>query len=92
MIDVKTAVRIAIEYMKALYEINKVELLDLLLEEVELSPDGRTWLVTLGFVRPQHSAGFWPGILEKPSDRAYKVIRVDGETGKAESMKIRELK
>ena len=49
MIDVKQAVKSAAQFVKILYEPD--ELIDLTLEEVELSDDEINWLVTIGFTR-----------------------------------------
>jgi hypothetical protein len=49
MIDVKQAVSAASEFLKSLYAPN--ELVDLTLEEVELSSDETNWLITFGFTR-----------------------------------------
>ncbi len=49
MVDVKQAVKAASEFVKGLYEPD--ELVDLALEEVELSNDETNWLVTIGFTR-----------------------------------------
>jgi len=47
MIDVKTAVRKGLQYVRDVYE--GVELRNLALEEVRLSDDEQWWLVTVGF-------------------------------------------
>ena len=71
---------------------------DVLLEEVELSDDDRYWLVTLSCfqylpneLRP---AGITPSptyLLKAGKQRAYKVFKIDRQTGEVRSMKIREL-
>ena len=56
------------------------------LEEIE--SDGMYWKVTIGFSRP------WDMSINSvlgSSDRAYKVIRVDGDTGCVISVKDRQL-
>lgn len=92
MIDIKQAVSIAIEFMKSLYD--KSEILDLRLEEVELSDDAQYWLITLGFLRPSPAKHPFEAIaaLGQPSYvRVYKVIKVNADTGDTMSMKIRSV-
>ncbi|MGI8910877.1 MAG: hypothetical protein ACR2JR_10050 [Rubrobacteraceae bacterium] len=84
-IGVKEAVRIATSALRDLYE--DVEIEDLLLEEVERSGD--SWNVTLGFARPFHGDELLPGLV--PSQRAYKRIKIDTNTGEFLGMEIREL-
>ncbi|MDI6793752.1 MAG: hypothetical protein QME81_12955 [bacterium] len=96
MIDVKQAVSSAGEFVKNLYDINKLD--NLMLEEVAVSDDERYWFVTYGFsnirlqLKPTESHPL--DILETlkiyQPVRTYKVIKVDAETGQARSMKIRE--
>lgn len=83
MIDVKHAVDAASNFLVGLYANNTVA--DVRLEEVELSEDDKHWLITLSF---QSIAGPSLGIFNK---RQYKVFKVDADTGKVVSMKIREL-
>jgi hypothetical protein len=65
---------------------------DLLLEEVELTDDRKFWLITLGFTQ---LTGSLEDLLstEAPEKEEikYKIFKVNAETGKVESMKIREL-
>jgi hypothetical protein len=73
MIDVKTAVREAIDY---LHEFDKyISAHDIRLEETELLDDGH-WLITLSFT---------DDILSK--QRIYKAFRISAETGNVMSMK-----
>ncbi|HXX22729.1 MAG TPA: hypothetical protein VEO19_06240 [Terriglobia bacterium] len=81
MIGVKEAVNKAAEYFADLYH---DQFTNVLLEEVELS-DGY-WLITLGYERPPVMPRFG---LKGP--RAYKIFKVNGETGEVVSMKIREV-
>ena len=70
-----------------------------LLEEVELSADDRFWLITLGFYR--HKPAVTPldelantgitGLTAADRTRVYKVIKIDADTGKPVSMKMREV-
>ncbi|GMU22665.1 MAG: hypothetical protein AMXMBFR13_27500 [Phycisphaerae bacterium] len=52
------------------------------LEEVELSEDGREWLITLSyFANTPYVFG----------QKEYKIFRVDAHSGEVKSMKIREV-
>jgi hypothetical protein len=77
MIDVKSAVRIAVDYMHGLNEF--LPTYELRLEETELSEDGGYWYITLSF--PESI-----GVFEK---RAFKIFKIDTETGQVLSMKVR---
>ncbi len=90
MIDVKTAVKLALDYFAKLYP-NKIDTFqDVQLEEVELSEDENTWLVTIGFSRPLPSPFLKnPSKLLRQYQRDYKVFRIDAQNSKVRSMKIR---
>jgi hypothetical protein len=88
MLDVKQVVRLAIEFVKDMYEREGV--IDLRLEEVERSED--RWSVTLSFARPDPSPIAAVRTLSgSPRWRDYKTLIVNGADGTIESMKIREL-
>jgi len=57
------------------------------LEEIEMSKDGRFWLVTLGYNEPRAKDPRLPGFLQVPM-RKLKVFKVDAATGRVLSMKI----
>lgn len=93
-LDLKGAVKIAIQYFTDLYP--QFALANLLLEEVEESENRAIWTITLGYdvkriPEPTHPS------LEKlftqppPFVRKYKIITIDAKTGRVISMKIREL-
>lgn len=90
-IDLKQAVRIAIQSVRELYEAQGYQLNDLLLEEVQRSGDN--WLVTVGFTRPSTSAGesVVTALAGMTPRRAFKRVKIDAETGKFIEMQIREL-
>lgn len=96
MIDVKAAVAKAMAYLGELYDTSKFR--EILLEEVEKSPDDKFWLVTLGYSRPLEAAStdllkaIAPafGVSTKYT-REYKVFAIDANNGEVRSMKIREL-
>lgn len=92
MIDVKQATTEAAKFM--------VELLptvsDILLEEVELSEDDKSWRVTLSALAPAspppdafQKALRSSSIFALPTDRIYKVFTIDSENGVVRSMKMR---
>lgn len=91
-IDVKQAVLNAMNFVKDLYEGQKTE--NLLLEEVEFSDNQNQWLVTIGFSIPKQDDSVTAALMLRPShstERYYKVIHIDAESGKALSMKMREI-
>ena len=78
----KQAVDIAKQHVMELFSDEAIR--NLGLEEIE--SDGMYWKVTIGFSRP------WDMSINSvlgSSDRAYKVIRVDGDTGCVISVKDR---
>ncbi len=82
MLDVKEAAQKASEYFAALYAdqgVSKVQL-----EEVELTDDGKYWLITLSYPMV-------PAIVSFPPKRQYKVFKIDAKTGEVKSMKIRKV-
>lgn len=98
MIDVKTAVNAAYEYIKSIQDMMGSSLGDLRLEEVELSDDKSFWLITLGFDIPKKAPksqleNFIATSLTTPVlyEREYKLFKVNSQTGKVEAMKIRQV-
>ncbi|MBW4611798.1 MAG: hypothetical protein KME21_00650 [Desmonostoc vinosum HA7617-LM4] len=89
MIDVKTAVNAAYEYIKSLQDIMGYSLPDLRLEEVELSEDKGLWLITLGFDREKVTRNLFNS--SRQIERVYKLFRINSETGEVEAMKIRQV-
>jgi hypothetical protein len=85
MISVKDAAEKAAEYFADLYH---DQFTNVLLEEAERKAErtGRYWLITLGYDRPASLPQF-----VRKGPRAFKVFKVDGETGEVISMKIREV-
>ena len=83
-IDVKSAVRIAIDYLREFNEF--MPLRDFRLEEVEFDESG-SWLITLSAeeVNPGPFAAL------ELSKRNYKRFRIDAQTGEVKSMKVRTL-
>ena len=90
MIDVKQAVSIAISHLNDLYPDTKLE--GVMLEEVELSSDGRRWLVTIGFDKPKKVTGaalVFPFAVAA-TERVYKIITISSDHGQFVSMRMRE--
>jgi hypothetical protein len=85
MLDVKEAAQRASEYFAGLYSDQKIH--NVQLEEVEISDDGKYWLITLSYpVIPQDIAP-----IQFIGKRKYKLFTIDAETGQVKSMKIREV-
>lgn len=82
MIDGAEAVKLAGDYFNKVYENSSLK--EVLLEEVELIDEGKTWKVTYGFDWQPESGTVSIG----PGDRKHKMINLDAETGRILSMKI----
>ena len=96
MVDVTTAVRSASSYLKKVEPVLGNELENLRLEEVEREESSNRWLVTLGYdvrstLPPTSSLFQNPGEVNWKYERAYKLFRINAETGEVESMKIRNV-
>jgi hypothetical protein len=92
MIDAKQAVKMAMEYLKDMY--NTKEFKDIMLEEVELSEDNQYWNVTIGFTRRQVTTAEGPmASLVGPTEafkREFRVFKIDAKNGIVRSMKIKK--
>lgn len=93
MIDVKDAVKKALDYVSAVIP---EALIDPRLEEVELGQDEKNWLITISFIRkaPPQSVVQEANQIAwniNPNERDYKLITIDAEAGIPRSMKIRQL-
>ncbi|OHB72807.1 MAG: hypothetical protein A2V70_01535 [Planctomycetes bacterium RBG_13_63_9] len=88
MIEVKTAVANALEFLGQMYP--EGQIMDPRLEEVELSGDFSAWCVTLSFMTRGEPRELAAVIRGGGARRLYKVITVEGETGKVQSMKMRQ--
>lgn len=94
IMDVKTAVRIAIRYLQELGDFISAE--QIRLEEVEYD-DAGFWLITLSTIDVPPLTAVVTGetmrrvmALEK-GKRNYKLFRIDAHTGEVKSMKVRQL-
>lgn len=92
MIEVKEAVKVAKSAANDFLG-QETALEDLMLEEVELSPDNKTWAITLGFNTPNSNKYERVGaaLAGRMYSRKYKTFIIDSETGEFRSMKIREV-
>ena len=91
MIDVKQAVTSAVGFASDL--LGGRALADLALEEVEMSKNGRLWLITLGYNKPQTPRQSRLDAIIPPPEprREFKTFQVDAVSGKVLSMKIRKV-
>jgi hypothetical protein len=96
--EVKQAVRKALDYVRALFDEETTS--NLGLEEVEYLSDSNLWQVTIGFSRPWDypnpsvSRPSLPSLLDPfPQDlrpsRSYKTVLVDDASGKVVSIRNR---
>ena len=99
MIDVKEAVTVAFNFFNSLYN-NDRRVSNLHLEEVELSEDGKYWLITLSYLHEQpHLSTINPlSTINSPwqnpprqTNKEYKLFRINAETGEPKAMKIRQV-
>ncbi len=81
MIGAQEAVKLARQSFEEIYESHGIG--EVLLEEVSASEDGSCWLVTYSFYWHPTSGSVSIG----PGDRIYKVMVLDGETGRLLRMK-----
>ena len=82
MLDAKEAARQAKEYFTTLYG---NEGSGARLEEVELTDDGRHWMITLSV--PARDQISWDLI----GKRDYKIFKIAADTGEVKSMRIRKV-
>jgi hypothetical protein len=85
-VDARGAADSALEYFHNLFS-RSLSGSDPGLEEIEMSKDGRFWLVTLGYDAPRPKDPRLPGFLQVPM-RKLKVFKVNAATGRVLSMKI----
>ena len=90
MIDVKEATQIAVDYLSKIPGYSSY-VNSFVIEELEFSEDEKYWLVTLSYKIPISEGPFdLTGIGVKYSVK-YKVIKIDADSGKVYSMKIRNV-
>ncbi len=88
MVEVKEAVRIAMEAMSELYSGDQIP--HLTLEEVELGKDGVTWIVVVSFSRAFAKSTI-EAMTGQQGTTTYKKLEIDAETGVVRSMKMHQV-
>jgi len=93
MIEATAAIDRAMDLFKTVYKesLDSGELVNLRVEEVELSADGKLWHLTLGFshkgeTNPQ-TVGEALAQITPELARSFKTFAIDAETGQVRSMK-----
>jgi hypothetical protein len=98
MIDVAQAIDKATELFGTIYRelLDTQEIIGLLVEEAELSADGKVWSITLSFsrrgVENPSTLGEALGQINPKLIRHLKTFRIDAETGQVMAMKIKDPK
>ncbi|MGA2174086.1 MAG: hypothetical protein ABSH38_03775 [Verrucomicrobiota bacterium] len=85
-LDARQAAESAFNYFRALVPNTLLRVSDPSLEEIEMSKDGRYWLITLGISESRRKNENLPKFLQVPL-RRLKVFKVDAATGRVLSMK-----
>lgn len=89
--QVKAAVKTALEHVESLYESESLS--NLGLEEVEFDEESGRWLVTIGFSRPwdypQNRIAELAGA--NVPKRSFKIVYIDDETGSVKAFKNRDV-
>lgn len=85
-IDPKSAAQLAIDYVREVYGEDNVS--EPLLEEIELTTNRNTWKITVSFMR-KAQVGMLKGLNQFKTERVYKLLELDAESGEIRSMKIR---
>jgi hypothetical protein len=91
----KEAVSLAKRFVRELFAEENIT--EIGLEELDYDPDPQTWMVTVGFRRPwarhpETMNSLFPSGFAHLTDRWYKQVLVDGNTGYMRSIRDRELK
>jgi hypothetical protein len=91
MIHVRHAVQAAVRYMGEMFG---EKIVDIRLEEVELSEDEQFWYITLSFLRePKATSNVESDALRAAlgrMEREYKVFAIRSQDGQVKSMKMRQ--
>ena len=83
--DAKEATKKAVEHFKKFYpNVEKVQL-----EEVEITDDDKYWNIVLSYENMETTPLSY---LQVGQQRTFKVFKIDANTGKVRSMKIRNPK
>jgi uncharacterized protein (DUF2461 family) len=93
-LDLQQAVRIARDFFVDSF--GQTNPSDVQLEEIEMSDDERYWLITIGYEHQTYEDKLLDrkkrqfGISLRVPQRKYRVVKVDAQTGRPISIKIRE--
>ena len=85
-LDAKRAVEVAWDYFHTL--LKNISPSNVSVEEVELSSDRKYWLVTLSFEELRRKSPHLPDFMQVPRQK-FKVFKVERESGRVVSMKMR---
>ena len=87
--DVKQAVRTAKEHVAHLFADEHI--MNLGLEEVEFDEVDKLWAITIGFSRSWGRVGDVLHTLDGNLSRTYKIVRIQDESGRVESVRHRDV-
>lgn len=87
--EVKAAVQMALDYVKEVFEHEKLS--NLGLEEVEFVPEAKEWLVTVGFSRPWSYPPEHGWLTPAQPARDYKVVHINDSNGQVIAIKNRSV-
>jgi hypothetical protein len=87
--DAKAAAQTALDYVKELFEYEKLS--NLGLEEVQYLPESKEWLITVGFSRPWDYPPEDGWLTPTQPVRDYKVVHIDDGTGQVLAIKNRSV-
>jgi hypothetical protein len=92
MLDVKSAAQIAMGHVADLFK-DQGGTRELLLEEAELSDDGKLWNITVSFLRPADPSYTLMGarLGGEKLGRVYKTVSLVADTGEVRAVRIRAL-
>jgi hypothetical protein len=88
LIDVKSAVKTAMDYLAEFHDLIPVN--DVRLEETEYNEGAGEWLITLSSVDSRSPTGSLAAAFGG-GKRDYKIFRIDAAKGNVKSMKVRTL-
>ena len=87
--DVKEAVQAAKQHVAEIFADESI--VDIGLEEVELDEVNGVWLITIGFTRIWERPGGIIRALGGDTQRVFKIVRIDDDSGCVQSVKHRNV-
>ena len=87
--DVKQAVRTAKEHVAEIFSDEHIA--NVALEEVEFDEVDKLWAITIGFSRFWGRPGNVMHALDGDLARTYKIVRIQDESGRVESVRHRDV-